>query len=289
MPLQEQPEILKNFFAVVSFILGLMIGSFLNVCISRMPSGASVVKPRSKCPKCEKPIAWYDNIPIISWLILRARCRNCGQPISFIYPFVELLTGMMFLIVYLRFGNTLATPVYMYIVAGLIVVTFVDIAEMIIPNEITFPGIPLGIACSIIAMLYPESGLLVNDPLDALYGLLLGGGSMVFLDRLAVWVLKKPGMGFGDAKLLAMMGAFLGWKCVLLIIILASFLGSVIGITQILAGKTKVKLELEEGEEVEGHYLPFGPYLVVGSIVAMFYGEKLINLYLSYMKPPNGM
>ena len=289
MPEQEQLEVIRNFLAVMSFVLGLMIGSFLNVCISRLPSGDSVVKPRSRCPKCGKGISWYDNIPVISWLILRARCRNCGLPISFIYPFVELLTGTTFLIVYLHFGNTLATPIYMYIMAGLIVVTFVDIAEMIIPNEITFPGIPLGIVCSLIALFYPASGLLVNDPFDCLLGLFLGGGSMVFLDRVAVWILKKPGMGFGDAKLLAMLGAFLGWKAVLLIIFLSSCLGSAVGITQIIAGKRKVKLELEEGEEVEGHYLPFGPYLVAGGVVAFFYGEKLINLYLSYVTIPKGM
>lgn len=281
----EQAEIVAKFFAVMSFVLGTVVGSFLNVCICRLPAGESVVKPRSKCPKCGHMIAWYDNIPIISWLVLlRARCRKCGLPISVRYPFVELLTGLLFLWVYFHFGNTIASPIYMLFMASLVVVTFVDIDEMIIPNEITFPGIPLGIACSVVAMLYAGSGLVLNDPIDCLLGLFLGGGSMVFLDRIAVWVLKKPGMGFGDAKLLAMLGAFLGWKAILLIIMLASCVGSIVGVAQMLSGKGKTTIELDEGEEVEGHYLPFGPYLVLGGVIALFYGNELINAYLGLMK-----
>ncbi|HEO72702.1 MAG TPA: prepilin peptidase, partial [Candidatus Hydrogenedentes bacterium] len=221
---------LHTFVSVVFFVLGTMIGSFLNVCIYRLPRNESIVRPRSRCPKCESGIAWYDNVPIVSWLLLGAKCRHCGQPISWMYPLVEAVAGVLFLLVFWRFGFTLAAPIYMVLAAGLVLVTFVDLTDWTIPDEVTLPGIPLGLAVGVLGMFCPNCGLVVRDVFDSLLGVALGGGSLYLLDKVCLLLLGKRGMGFGDVKLLAMLGAFLGWKSVLLIIMIASCLGSVVGI-----------------------------------------------------------
>lgn len=284
-------ELLHKMIAVFSFIFGCMIGSFLNVCVYRMPRNESIVKPRSRCPKCGKPIVWYDNIPILSWLILRAKCRRCGAPISWMYPLVEAITGALFLLVFLRFGFTLATPVYMTLAASLVLVTFIDLADWTIPNEVTFPGIPLGVAFSLVGMFYPASGLVVTDVIDSLLGLFLGGFVLYLLDKLSLLLLKKRGMGFGDVKLLAMLGAFLGWKQVLLILMLSSVLGSLAGVGMVIVmrgAKRTAPLEDDEkpGEEPPtGYYLPFGPYLVVAGLIALFWGGAIIEAYFRFLQP----
>lgn len=298
------PEIasLHTFLMVLSFVLGAMIGSFANVCICRWPAGESVVRPRSRCPKCMSSIAWYDNFPILSWLILGAKCRNCGNPISWQYPLVEAITGALFLLVYLKFGLTLATPVYMLLAVSLVICTFQDLADWTIPNEITFPGIPLGLALSLVGMFMGDaSGLLVvgeNAVFDALGGILLGGGVLYALDKVAILLLKKPGMGFGDVKLLAMMGGFVGVKGVIFIIVASSMTGAVIGVAVMLYFKAKGSSKSEEEKaaapkaaedyddddiELEGHYLPFGPFLALGGILYLFVGPQLIDWYLSTM------
>lgn len=279
---------LHPLFTLFSFILGCTVGSFLNVCISRWPAGQSVVKPRSRCPQCNNSIAWYDNIPVISWLALRAKCRHCHLPISWIYPLVEVLTGILFLLTYLAFGITIATPIYMGLAAALVVVTFVDLTDWTIPNEITFPGIPLGVAVTALAWLVPGTGLHIDSIRDSLIGLVLGGGSLWSLDIFARLILKKPGMGFGDVKLNAMLGAFLGWQGVLMVILIASVLGSVIGIGLILIAKWAPRpAPTEEGEEEDldtvGHYLPFGPYLAIAGIIVMLLGPQLFDRYLQFM------
>jgi leader peptidase (prepilin peptidase)/N-methyltransferase len=300
------PASLNTFMMVLSFVLGAMIGSFANVCICRWPAGESVVKPRSRCPKCMSSIAWYDNIPILSWLILGAKCRNCGNPISWQYPLVEAITGGLFLLVYLKYGITIASPIYMLLAVSLVICTFQDLADWTIPNEITFPGIPAGLAISVIGMLYgTESGLVVtgdNAVFNALGGILLGGGILYALDKVAIILLKKPGMGFGDVKLLAMMGGFVGVPGVIFTIVASSMTGAVIGLLVI--GYFKVfgsaKQKEESGEEapqkaaedyddddieLEGHYLPFGPFLALGGLLYLFFGPELVDLYLSAMQP----
>jgi leader peptidase (prepilin peptidase)/N-methyltransferase len=268
-------------FAMFAFLFGGVVGSFLNVCIHRWPLEQSVVKPRSRCPKCENHIAWYDNVPILSWLILRAKCRNCGEPISWQYPLVEAITATLFLGVYLKYGLVLATPVYMYICAGMVVVTFVDLATWTIPDEISLPGIFVGLACSVLVMFYPASGLampgLYEDVFDSLLGILVGGGIIYALDRAALLILKKPGMGMGDVKLLAMLGAFFGWKGVFMIIMMGSMLGSVIGIALILVAKRRGT------EEEEAHYIPFGPFLALGGLAVLYFGNELHTAW--YMIP----
>jgi leader peptidase (prepilin peptidase)/N-methyltransferase len=275
--LQETFNVL---FSAVSFVLGGLIGSFLNVCVYRMPQGLSVVTPRSRCPKCENPLAWYDNIPVMSWLILGAKCRNCKLPISWQYPLVEAITAVLFYLVYMKFGFTIATPIYMLLVASLVLVTFVDLTDWTIPNEVTFPGMPLGVVFAVLAMMVPDTGLLLDEPLMALIGLFLGGGVLYGLDLLSLLLLKKRGMGFGDVKLLAMLGAFFGPWGVLLTIVISSFFGSVIGITLIAINKGK---ETDVGEKNIGHYLPFGPYIVLGGLVYLFVGPQIIELYIGYI------
>jgi leader peptidase (prepilin peptidase)/N-methyltransferase len=288
---EDQLELLDKIFFVLSFVVGAMVGSFLNVCIHRLPRGESVVKPRSRCPKCGHVIHWYDNVPVISWVLLGAKCRECRAPIHWMYPLVELVTAALFLAVYWKFGMTLASPVYMAFVGAMVLVTFVDLTDWIIPNEVTFPGIPLGVVCALVAMIYPESGLLYDDPLMSFVGLLIGGGSLYLMDMLSLLLLKKRGMGFGDVKLMAMFGAFFGPLGVLVIIVIASFFGSAIGLTIIILsrGKPTELPETPEGEEDDdamtpgGHYLPFGPYLVLGALAYLFYGPEIVQRYLDYI------
>jgi leader peptidase (prepilin peptidase)/N-methyltransferase len=304
MPIAEALQPLHPLFTAVSFVLGLLVGSFCNVCVARWPSGESVVHPRSRCPKCRNAIAWYDNIPVLSWLILGAKCRHCSLPIGWQYPLVEALTGALFLLVYLRFGFTLATPVYMALMAAMVVVTFQDLADWTIPNEITFPGIPAGLLLSLVAMIYPDSALRVTSPFDALLGVALGGGILYLMDRVTLLLLKKPGMGFGDVKLLAMLGAFIGWKGALGTLMLASVFGTVVGLGMIAYFRLRGAAPSPEapaesgpqaaagsdGEEeeitLEGHYLPFGPYLALGGIVYVFIGPELLAWYLDQLTLP---
>lgn len=294
---------LNNLFMAVSLILGLLVGSFCNVCVGRWPHGESVVSPRSRCPKCMNAIVWYDNIPLLSWLLLGAKCRHCKAPISWQYPVVEAITGVLFLLVYLRFGMSWASPVYMLLAAAMVVVTFQDLADWTIPNEITLPGIPVGLGLSVIAMfLGAESGLRVLDPFTALGGIVLGFAVLYGLDRITVLIMKRPGMGMGDVKLLAMLGGFIGWQGVLGTLMLASVLGSTVGLSMILyfrmkgapaavKGTTDETGELEtparaaDGEDEEDislgqHYLPFGPYLALASLIYLFFGPELVAWYL---------
>jgi len=253
-----------------------------------MPAGQSIVRPASRCPKCRKEIAWFDNIPILSWLILGARCRYCKEPISWQYPLVEALTGVLFAAVYWKFGYTLASPVYMVLMASLVLVTFIDLTDWTIPNEITFPGIPLGIGLSVVGMIYPQSGLLLQSVFSSILGAVVGGGFLYLLDKAALLFLGKRGMGFGDVKLIAMLGAFLGLKGVLFIIMVSALLGSIVGVAFIIASR-RSKQESPDGEEdMAGHYLPFGPYLAAAGAMFVFFGTEAINAYLNYLQPAPG-
>jgi leader peptidase (prepilin peptidase)/N-methyltransferase len=216
----------------------------------------------------------------MSWLILAAKCRNCKEPISWQYPLVEAITAVLFYLVFLKFGMTIASPIYMLLAASLVLVTFVDLTDWTIPDEVSIGGMPVGIVCSVIAMMVPGSGLLLDNPLMSFLGLLLGGGILYGLDIFSAIVFKKRGMGMGDVKLLAMLGAFFGPKGVVLIIIISSFVGSIIGISLIIASKRK---NSESDEESVGNYLPFGPYIVLGGLIYVFVGPQLVDMYLSYI------
>jgi leader peptidase (prepilin peptidase)/N-methyltransferase len=249
--------------ATVAFlILGLLIGSFLNVCIHRLPEGQSVVFPRSHCPCCKNQIVAFDNIPVISFLWLRGRCRACQSPISWRYPFVELLNGVGYFLILNHFGYSAETPIFALFFSSFVVITFIDLKHQIIPDVITLPGIP-------IALIFAAT-LLPTGFVNGLLGLLLGGGLFYLMAALSVLILKKEGMGGGDIKLTAMIGALLGWKMVLLTIFVASLSGSVIGL-----------LLIGTGLRSRTDPIPFGPFLVLGALIAIFFGNDLLNWYFS--------
>ena len=243
------------------FVFGMVIGSFLNVCIYRMPKDESVVFPPSHCPNCSYQIRWYDNIPLFSYLFLRGKCRGCGNHISVQYPLVELLNGVVTLLLYLRFGPTLAFAALLLLCSALVVITFIDIEHQIIPDEISLSGIVVGFILSFF--------LKGNTWLTSLLGILLGGGSLLLVAYSYQRLTGKDGMGGGDIKLLAMLGAFLGWKAVPFIIFTGSLVGSLVGISMMLFQKKDSKLAI-----------PFGPYLAFGAVLYIFYGKSLIRWYL---------
>ena len=249
-------------YILFALLFGMVVGSFLNVCICRMPHDQSVVSPPSHCPRCSYRIRWYDNIPIVSYLLLRGKCRGCGTHISLQYPLVELLNGMLALLLFLRFGPTLAFAALFVFCSALVVITFIDIEHQIIPDEISLPGIVIGFVLSFF--------LKGHSWLNSLLGILLGGGSLLLVAYAYQWLTGKEGMGGGDIKLLAMMGAFLGWKAIPFIIFASSLVGSVFGISMMLFQKKDSKLAI-----------PFGPYLAFGAVLYIFYGKPLIQWYLN--------
>jgi len=250
-------------YAIFALVFGMVVGSFLNVCICRMPNNESVVSPPSHCPNCSYQIRWYDNIPVISYLLLRGKCRGCGSRISLQYPLVELLNGIITLLLFLRFGPTLAFAALFVFCSALVVITFIDIEHQIIPDEISLSGIVIGFVLSFF--------LQGHGWLNSLLGILLGGGSLLLVAYGYQWLTGNEGMGGGDIKLLAMMGAFLGWKSIPFIIFASSLVGSVVGVSIMLLQKKNSKLAI-----------PFGPYLAFGAVLYIFYGRSLIQWYLSY-------
>ena len=266
-----------------SFILGSVIGSFLNVCIYRLPMGESIVFPPSHCTSCGRAIRFYNNIPILSYLILRGRCRDCGSRISIQYPLVELLSGVALTSVYYKFGLSLDTLFYAMLTYSLIVITFIDLGHMIIPNAITIPGAAAGLIYNALITDWEKSrdllgafsfslenffGVLNEVPfLDSVFGLITGGGILFLIAFLYIAVRKQEGMGMGDVKLLAMIGAFLGWKGVVFVMLVSSLLGTVTGLSIILYKKGDLK-----------YALPFGPFLSLAAVIYVFTGGfSLIN------------
>ena len=238
--------------------------------------GLSIFTPkRSFCFSCKKQIAWYDNLPILSYFILKGKCRHCGATFSIRYAVVEALTGLLFVILLWKYWVSPEFVVYAIITAGLIISTFVDFDHFIIPNFITFPGMIFGLLWSFVVwFFFKDSYFLVTNPFEAIIGFLVGSGFLYLVGEIFTKILKKDAMGFGDVKLLAMMGAFIGWKLILLTIILSSFVGSIVGVSMIAAKK----------QERFGH-IPFGPYLALGSYIAMIWGNQIIELYLNYAFP----
>ena len=256
-----------NLFAeVVAFIFGLCIGSFLNVCIYRIPESKSIVHPGSTCPSCGTPIRVYDNIPVLSYVALRGKCRHCKASISFRYPVVELLSGLFAVGTVLKYGITFEAAVYYAFIAALLAITFIDIDHQIIPDVITLPGIPVFFAASFVL---PNITLV-----ESVIGILIGGGSLFLVAWLYHLVTKKEGMGGGDIKLLSMMGAVIGWKGVLFTIFVASAIGTICGILIILKARKTMKLAV-----------PFGPFLAIGGIAYIFFGPQFISWYFNLLRP----
>ena len=244
------------------FMFGMCIGSFLNVCIYRVPSSMSIINPsRSFCPRCNSSIPFYDNIPVFSYLWLKGRCRNCKEPIPLRYPLVELMTGILAIAILFMFGLTLESVVYFVFISALLVITFIDIDHKIIPDIITIPGIPIGLAASFVlpAMTFKSS----------LIGLLVGGGSLMLVAWIYSLVTRKEGMGGGDIKLLGMIGTFIGWKGVIFTIFAASLAGTLVGIIVMLQKRENLKFAI-----------PFGPFLSIGAMSYIFFGEKVLFWYL---------
>lgn len=251
--------------ALLAFMFGAVVGSFLNVCIYRLPLEQSIVSPGSRCMGCGTAIRWYDNIPILSWLVLRGRCRSCKAPFSIRYPLVELLTGLLAMLLLLKFGPSLSLVVMFLFCAALVVITFIDFDHQIIPDEISLPGIILGFLCS---FFLPGHGWL-----SSLLGIVVGWGSLALIFYGYLWLTGREGMGGGDAKLLAMMGAFLGLQAVPFIIFASSLVGTVAGLS-IMAVQRK-----------DRHLaIPFGPYLALGAVLYIFFGPQLIQWYLQLGK-----
>lgn len=238
------------------FLVGTVVGSFLNVCIHRIPRQESIVSPGSRCPHCGTPVRFFDNVPILSFLILRGRCRQCGAGISRRYPFVEFLNGALYVLLLMKFGFIPAVLLYAAFASALLAITFIDLDHQIIPDAMTLPGMGVGLAAS--AFFLPVGFR------DALLGLLLGGG-LFYL----VALVSRGGMGGGDIKMIAMIGAFLGWKDVLLVILTASFFGSIVGIAlMVLRGKDRK------------FPVPFGPFLALGGLMALFFDREIIGWYI---------
>jgi leader peptidase (prepilin peptidase) / N-methyltransferase len=249
-------QVITNIFI---FCFGSVIGSFLNVCAYRLPRERSVVKPNSFCPACEIPIKFYDNIPIVSYLFLRAKCRACGARISLQYPAVELITGLLFLMLYWKFGFGRTLPVLMLFVSVLIVISVIDLEFQLIPDVLSIGALVAGV---VLAFIRPGFSFL-----DALFGIALGGGVLFTIAFGYQFVTKREGMGGGDIKLIAMIGAFCGMKGVLFSIICASLLGTIVGIP----------LMLIKGKDSK-YAIPFGPFLSSAAVIYLFRGQNIIYM-----------
>jgi len=317
------------YFGVFIGIFGLALGSFLNVVIYRIPARLSVIRPRSRCPSCGTDIAWYDNVPVLSWVVLRGKCRHCGVRISARYALVELLTGAVAVLVYWHAvpgvdlhhlepalggaGTVVATPAlirwqdlatwlyFFTFFAGLIAVFFIDLDHYIVPNQITYPLIPIGVLGS--AGLWYAGGSVVH-PLQSLAGVVIGGGSLLGVALAGRLLFRRDAMGMGDVKLLATIGAFLGaWPTLLIVLLLSSIGGSTVGIALRLLGRSRTSEPLDpdeqaaldeaqaeapdgepEEEAVEDdepvyHYIPYGPFLVLAALVYYLIGDWILGLY----------
>lgn len=253
------------------FLLGSAIGSFLNVCIYRIPRKKSIVKPPSACPGCEKPIRFYDNIPILSYILLKGKCRDCGSKISIRYPLVEILTGLFFLILYRQFGFSFELIVFIIFLSLLIVISLIDLDFQIIPDVLSIGGVVLGFILAIIRPFFryldPKF-----DYLDSLIGIGVGGGLLFAIAWLYQFFTKREGMGGGDIKLLGMIGAFCGWKGVVFSLVSGSVLGTLVGIPLMLAKGAGTK-----------YAIPFGPFLSLGALVYVFFGNTIIRSTVNFL------
>lgn len=269
-------------YIFIVFILGLIFGSFANVCIYRLPREClSPFKGYSFCPKCFNVIKWYDNIPVISYILLRGKCRYCKNKISIIYPIVEIFTALLFLLSFYKINcstRPLFSPINLskliflwYLSLVLIITSFIDAKYKIIPDELTLPGIPLSIIFSVFATLYPEElltlgyikNIVVSRITYAIIGIAVGGGTLYIIGLVGEIILRKEAIGFGDVKFMGMFGGFLGWQLVLISFIIACVIGSLFGIFYFIFTRK--------------HYIPFGPFLCIGVFLTLFFGQQVLT------------
>jgi leader peptidase (prepilin peptidase)/N-methyltransferase len=241
-------------------LLGLAVGSFLNVCIHRLPLGQSVVSPGSRCPQCGYALRWFDNIPVLSYAMLRGRCRRCGASISARYPIIELITMAVFVAHHAVFGLDIILVPRLLFASALIALFAIDLEHHLLPNAITLPGIGVGLAFSL---------LLPPGVQAAMLGALLGGGVLWLIGEVYFRIAGQEGMGGGDVKMLAMIGAFLGWKLVLVTLVFSSIAGSVIGLLVLATKRGGMK-----------YALPYGTFLALGGLVASLFGDQIVAWYV---------
>ena len=241
---------------------GLVVGSFLNVCIHRIPRGESLNWPGSHCTACDRPLAWFENVPLVSWLALGGRCRTCGVAISAMYPLVEATTAVVFAGGAALYGPTPFVAVRLAFACALIVLFAIDLRHQILPNVITLPGIVVGFVASL---------FLPPGWVSSLIGIAVGGGVLFAVAEVYRRVRGQEGLGMGDVKMLAMVGAFLGWQLTLLTLVLASFAGSIVGVALLASGRGGMQAAL-----------PFGTFLAVGALVSAVAGDAVMTWYLAF-------
>jgi leader peptidase (prepilin peptidase)/N-methyltransferase len=250
------------FLVVASGLFGLLIGSFLNVCIHRLPQQASVTWPASHCTSCTRPLSWFENVPVASWLVLRGRCRTCQAPISAMYPLVELTTAIVFAGGVVVYGLSALAAVRLVFACALIVLFAIDLRHRILPNVITLPGIGAGLLAS---------WFLPPGWVSSLIGVLAGGGVLFGIAEVYYRVRGQEGLGMGDVKMLAMVGAFLGWPLMILTLVIASLTGSIVGVGLMVSGRGDMQAAL-----------PFGTFLALGALMAAVAGDPMLAWYLSF-------
>lgn len=281
---QQAIEFYFILFGFFSAAFGACVGSFLNVCIYRIPLDQSVVKPRSHCPTCGNLIVWYMNIPVLSWLFLRGRCAYCKNPISYRYALVELLTAVLFVLVYLKLvapallgtsplAHPLLVPIFWLVLAGLIVGTFIDFDHYILPDSVTIGGMVLGPILSALVPALQGTTIWWESLMQSGIGLAVGFGALFAVAWAGEKVFKKEAMGFGDVKLMGAIGAFFGWPSILFCIFLSSLLGSIVGVSLIVSGGAQMQSRI-----------PFGPYIAASAVIWMFYGPQVFQWYVNLMR-----
>ena len=255
---------MDTYLTMVVGLLGLCVGSFLNVCIYRVPLGKSLLRPPSHCPSCSRQLRWFENVPVVGWLALGGRCRTCGARISVEYPFVEALTAAIFVWAWWQFGWGWLFVSRVLFGCSMVVLFFIDLHHQILPNVITVPGIVAGFLFSF-----------VNPPgwVSSLIGLVIGGLIPLVVAEAYLRIRGDEGLGMGDVKMLAMIGAFLGWQLTLLTLVLSSFLGSFVGLGLIAIRRGGMKSAL-----------PFGTFLAIGALVAASVGDRIVAWYLGFYR-----
>jgi leader peptidase (prepilin peptidase)/N-methyltransferase len=323
---------LETLLLIVAFVFGCVWGSFFNVVVYRLPRQMSVVKPGSHCFACNAPIAWYDNIPLVSWLVLRGKCRHCGAPFSFRYFVVELISGLLFLFVMMKYvgpivtkGRTLegivALVLHWLMVGGFVVLTFIDFDHKIIPDCVSLPGIVLGLIASFAVpdlvaryrgQVAPEHVSHLKSLLEGGIGMLVGGGSLWLIAVVGRAVFKKEAMGGGDIKLMAMIGAYMGWQLVLLTVLLSALSGTIVGVALMITDRVRARRlleplhetadndpdpkaraeakkqieEIEAGQTGWSSQIPYGPFIVLGALAAFFFGPQIFTWYFGLFARP---